>query len=79
MKFVDIDGSRYQLGRRIVNVGVGGFTPEIGLRSCVDGDRLVIGHGGWKIASDLAFKDGSGGRHMERGELGEYWHGNCDR
>ena len=65
MKFVDVDGSRYQAGRRIVSVAVGWFTPEIGLGSCVDGDRLVIEHGGWKIARDLAFRDGSGGRHME--------------
>ena len=65
MKFVDIDRSRYQDGRHIVSVDVGGFTPEIGLGSCVDDDRLVIGHGGWKIARDLVFKDGSVGRHIE--------------
>ena len=60
MKSVDIDGSRYQPGRRIVNDDVGGLTPEIGLSLCVDGD-LIIGHGGWKIADDLIFRDG---RHM---------------
>jgi len=60
MKSVDIDGSRYQAGRSIVSVDVGGFTPEIGFRWCVDGDRLVIGHSGWKIASDLVFRDGYG-------------------
>ena len=76
MEFMDIDGSGYQAGRRIVNVGVGGFTPEIGFRSCVDDDRLVIGDGGWKIARDLVYRDGSG---MERGELGQFWHGNCVR
>ena len=38
-----LDGSRYQAGRRIVNVGVGVFTPEIGLWSCVDGHRAI----GW--------------------------------
>lgn len=65
MKFVDVDGSGYQAGWRIVNIGVRGFTPEIGLRSCIDGDRLVIDQGGWKIARDLVFRDGSGGRDME--------------
>ena len=62
---MDVDGSRYQAGRRIVNVGVRGFTPEIGLRSCVDGDWLIIDQGGCKIARDLVFRDGSGRRDME--------------
>lgn len=53
------------MGRRIVNVDVRGMTPEIGLRSCVDGDRLVIGHGNWKIARLLVFRDGSDGGRME--------------
>ena len=64
MKSVDVDRGRYQEGRCIVDVSDWGFTPEIGPRSGLDGDRLVIGQGGWKIAKDLAFRDGYGG-HME--------------
>ena len=40
----------------------------------MDDDRLVIDHSGWKIAGDLVFRDGSGGRYMERGEFREFWH-----
>jgi len=62
MKFLDVDWGRYQEGRCIADVSVWGFAPEIGPRSGTDSDRLVIGHGGWKIARDLVFRDG---RHME--------------
>jgi hypothetical protein len=67
---VDADGSRYQAGRRIVAVDVGWFTPDIGLRSCVDSDRssdrlVILGNGSWKIDRVLVFRDGSGGRQME--------------
>jgi hypothetical protein len=65
MEFVDVDRGRYQEGRCIADVGVWGFAPEIGPRSSVDGDRLLIGHGGWKSARDLVFRYGSDGRHME--------------
>jgi hypothetical protein len=65
MKFVDVDRGRYQQGRCIVDVSDRGFAPEIGPRSGVDRDRLVIGNGGWKITRDLVFRDGSDGRHME--------------
>ena len=73
MKSVDVDRDRYQEGRCIVDVSARGFAPEIGPRSSVDSDRLVVGHGGWKIVRVLVFRDG---RHMERGELGDFWHGN---
>ena len=65
MKFVDVDGSRYQVVRHIVNVSVGWFMLEIGVRSCIDSDWLVIEMGSWKITRDLVFRDGSGGRDME--------------
>ena len=48
MKSVDVDRDRYQEGRCIVDVSARGFMPEIGPRSSVDSDRLVVGHGGWK-------------------------------
>ena len=64
MKSVDIDRGRYQEGRCIADVSDRGFAPEIGPRSSVDSD-LVIGHGGWKVARDLVFRNGSDGRHME--------------
>ena len=57
---MDIDGSRYQAGRRIVIVDVRGFTPETGRRLRVDDDRLIICNDGWKIARDLIFRDGFG-------------------
>lgn len=77
MEFVDIDRTRYQHGRCIVDISVRGFAPEIGLRSGADGDRLVISHGGWQIVRTLVLGDGSGRRHMEQGELWErrFWHG----
>ena len=62
---MDIDGGGYQEGRRIVGVGARGFTPEIGFRSCVDGDQRVIGQGGWEIARDPIYRDGFDGRHMK--------------
>ena len=73
---MDADGSRYQAGRRIVAVDIGWLTPDIGVRSCVDSDWLDIGNGSGKIDRDLVFRDGFGGRHMERGELWEFWHNN---
>ena len=62
MKSVDTDVSRYQAGRRIANDDEGRLTPQIGLRWCVDGDRLMVDG---KITSDLIFRDGFGGRYME--------------
>ena len=65
MKSVDVDRGRYQEGWCIVDISDRGFAPEIGARPGVDSDRLVIGHGRWKIARDLVFiRDGSDGRHM---------------
>ena len=65
MKSVDVDRDRYQEGRCIADVSDWGFTPEIGSRFGVDGDRLVIGHGDWKIAGDFVFRDRSERRHMD--------------
>ena len=62
MKSMDVDRGRYQEGRCIVDVSVRGFPPEIGPRSSMDSDRLVIGYGRWKIARYFVFRDG---RHME--------------
>ena len=62
---MDVDRVRYQEGRCIADVSGRGFAPEIGPRPGVDSDRLVIGNGGWKIARDLVFRDGSEGRHVE--------------
>jgi len=61
---VDVDRDGYQEGRCIADVSDRGpgFAPEIGPRSGVEGDRLVIGHGGWKIARGFVFSDR---RHME--------------
>lgn len=79
MESVDVDWGRYQQGRCVVDLSERGFAPEIAPRLGVDSDRLVIGHDGRKIARDLVCRDGSEGRHMERGELGKFWHGSCGR
>lgn len=65
MKFVDVDRSRYQEGRCIVDISVCAVAPEIGSRSGVECDWLVIGHGSWKIAGNLVFRDESDRRHIK--------------
>ena len=63
---MDVDWGRYQEGRCIADVSDRGFAPEIGPRSGVKSDRLVIGHGGWKITRSFVFSDiRSEGRHMK--------------
>ena len=62
---MDVDRNRYQERRCIADVSDRRFAPEIGPWSGVDSDRLFIDHGGWKIARDLVFSDGSEGRYME--------------